>query len=84
MSDGSSSVLDIAERSGLPFDELRRATKSLVDCGLLEEWGRAGAASAGVQPASDGLMPERLAIQTNSAPTLHATFASHWRDAPSR
>jgi aminopeptidase-like protein len=35
LSDGSSSVLDIAERSGLPFDELRRATESLVDCGLL-------------------------------------------------
>jgi aminopeptidase-like protein len=38
LSDGSSSVLDIAERSGLPFDELRRATESLVDYGLLEEF----------------------------------------------
>ena len=38
LSDGSSSVLDIAERSGLPFDELRRATESLVDCGLLEKF----------------------------------------------
>jgi aminopeptidase-like protein len=46
LSDGSSGVLDIAERSGLSFAELRRATESLVDCGLLEEcgqWSRRGA-----------------------------------------
>jgi aminopeptidase-like protein len=37
LSDGSTSILDIAERSGLSFDELRDATGSLVDCGLLEQ-----------------------------------------------
>ncbi len=36
LSDGSSSVLDIAERSGLPFDELRRATESLWIAVFLE------------------------------------------------
>jgi aminopeptidase-like protein len=40
LSDGSRSVLDIAERSGLSFDELRRATESLVNRGLLEDAGR--------------------------------------------
>ena len=37
LSDGSNSLLDIAERSGLPFGELRRATEILVEHGLLEE-----------------------------------------------
>jgi aminopeptidase-like protein len=41
LSDGSRSVLEIAERSGLSFDELRRATESLVNRGLLENAGRA-------------------------------------------
>ncbi len=36
LSDGESSVLDIAERSGLAFDELYRASESLVSCGLLK------------------------------------------------
>ena len=37
LSDGNSSLLDIAERSGLPFGELRRATETLVEHGLLKE-----------------------------------------------
>ena len=37
LSDGSNSLLDIAERSGLPFGELRRATEILIEHGLLEE-----------------------------------------------
>ena len=37
LSDGGNSLLDIAERSGLPFGELRRATEILVEHGLLEE-----------------------------------------------
>ena len=37
LSDGNNSVLDIAERSGLSFGELRRATEILVEQGLLEE-----------------------------------------------
>ena len=36
LSDGSNSVLDIAERSGLPFAELRSAIEALTACGLLE------------------------------------------------
>jgi aminopeptidase-like protein len=48
LSDGSSSVLDIAERAGLSFDELRRAAELLVNCGLLENAGKAG----GVRPGS--------------------------------
>jgi aminopeptidase-like protein len=37
LSDGNHSVLDIAERSGLPFDHLRRAIEALTACGLLEQ-----------------------------------------------
>ena len=37
LSDGTNSLLDIAERSRLPFGELRRATEILVEHGLLEE-----------------------------------------------
>ena len=36
-SDGSHSVLDIAERSGLPFRIISGAADSLRDCGLLDE-----------------------------------------------
>ena len=37
LSDGTNSLLDIAERSRLPFGELRRTTEILVEHGLLEE-----------------------------------------------
>ena len=37
LSDGNYSVLDIAERSGLPFDYIRRAIEALTACGLLEQ-----------------------------------------------
>jgi aminopeptidase-like protein len=36
-SDGSSSLLDIAERSGLPFSLIRRAADTLVHHDLLDE-----------------------------------------------
>jgi len=36
LSDGNASVLDIAERSQLPFDQLRGAIEALSACGLLE------------------------------------------------
>jgi aminopeptidase-like protein len=36
LSDGGNSVLDIAERSGLSFDQLRGAIEALSSCGLLE------------------------------------------------
>lgn len=36
LSDGRNSILDIAERSGLSFDQLRRAIEALIACGLLE------------------------------------------------
>jgi aminopeptidase-like protein len=42
LSDGEHSVLDIAERSGLPFEELYRASESLVGCGLLQNAVQAG------------------------------------------
>jgi aminopeptidase-like protein len=37
LSDGNYSVLDIVERSGLPFDNIRRAIEALTACGLLEQ-----------------------------------------------
>jgi aminopeptidase-like protein len=37
LSDGTYSVLDIAERSGLPFDHIRRAIETLTASGLLEQ-----------------------------------------------
>jgi aminopeptidase-like protein len=43
LSDGENSVLDVAERSGLSGEELRRATERLVSCGLLQELTAAGA-----------------------------------------
>jgi aminopeptidase-like protein len=36
-SDGMNSLLDIADRSGLAFDEVKQAADSLVACGLLKE-----------------------------------------------
>jgi aminopeptidase-like protein len=36
-SDGGKSLLDVAERSGIPFASLRRAAGKLVDAGLLVE-----------------------------------------------
>ncbi len=39
-SDGTKSLLDIARRSGLPFDDLWRAATALLDAGLLEASGR--------------------------------------------
>lgn len=37
LSDGSHSLLDIAERSGLDFVDIRRAADALLEAGLLEE-----------------------------------------------
>jgi aminopeptidase-like protein len=34
LSDGTNGVLDIAERSGLSFDAIRRAVDALTACGL--------------------------------------------------
>jgi aminopeptidase-like protein len=42
LSDGTKSVLDIAERSGLPFDAIRRAIDALTASGLLERAGTEG------------------------------------------
>lgn len=36
LSDGRAGMLDVAERSGLPFGDLRTAAQALLDCGLLE------------------------------------------------
>jgi aminopeptidase-like protein len=36
LSDGTNGVLDIAERSGLPFDAIRGAVDALTACGLLD------------------------------------------------
>ena len=36
LSNGTNSILDIAERSGLSFEELRCATELLVKCDLLK------------------------------------------------
>ena len=37
LSDGSHSMLDVAERSGMPFNRIRRATEALLGAELLEE-----------------------------------------------
>lgn len=42
LSDGTNGALDIAERSGLPFDSIRRAIDALTACGLLEPARAAG------------------------------------------
>ncbi|HXV30064.1 MAG TPA: DUF4910 domain-containing protein, partial [Sinorhizobium sp.] len=36
LSDGTNTVLDVAERSGLSFKRLRKAIEALASCGLLE------------------------------------------------
>lgn len=38
LSDGAHSLLDIAERSSLPFEALAEAAHALQDAGLLKEW----------------------------------------------
>lgn len=45
LSDGSRSLLDVAERSGLPFAELDRAARALSSAGLLGERERRPAAA---------------------------------------
>jgi len=42
LSDGQHSLLDIAARAGVPFDEVRRSAESLLECGLLTERKEAG------------------------------------------
>jgi aminopeptidase-like protein len=37
MSDGQHALLDIADRAGLPFDQIQSAAESLVEVGLLKE-----------------------------------------------
>jgi len=39
LSDGAHSLLDIAERSGMPFPEIRQSAESLAACGLLKDMG---------------------------------------------
>ena len=52
LSDGTNGVLDIAERSGLPFDAIRRAVDALTACGLLD---RAGTTTQCADRAAPGL-----------------------------
>jgi len=40
LSDGTNSILDIAERSVLSFEELRCATELLVKCDLLKNFAK--------------------------------------------
>jgi aminopeptidase-like protein len=40
LSDGDHSLLDIAERAGLPFQAVAEAAQSLEDAGLVREWAR--------------------------------------------
>ncbi len=40
LADGGHSLLEVAERSGLPFATIRRAAETLVDAGLLEQLDR--------------------------------------------
>lgn len=53
MSDGRHSLLDISERSGLPFDLISRAAEALVECHLLEEvTARTDASTEGAKATS--------------------------------
>lgn len=45
LSDGGHSLLDIAERSHLPFGRLRQAADALLECGLIDEAPAPGAAA---------------------------------------
>jgi aminopeptidase-like protein len=49
-SDGAHSLLDIAERAGMPFATVRRAADALEGCGLLAP-AAAGVGTAGAIPA---------------------------------
>lgn len=51
-SDGTRSLLDIAERAGLPFDVLHRAAEALQAAGLLRRLVPAAAADGPNQPSS--------------------------------
>jgi aminopeptidase-like protein len=42
LSDGQHSLLDIAVRAGVPFDEVQRSAEALLECGLLTESKTAG------------------------------------------
>ena len=53
LSDGRHSLLDIAERAGVPFEEVRGAAEALVACGLLKEREEAAAPSKPCKPESD-------------------------------
>ncbi|MBP1777219.1 MAG: peptidase, partial [candidate division NC10 bacterium] len=44
LSDGGPTLLDIADRAGLPFDRVRTAADALLAHGLLEPAGRPAAA----------------------------------------
>jgi aminopeptidase-like protein len=55
LSDGTNGVLDIAARSGLPYDAIRRAVDALMACGLLD---RANAAAQGVNQISQCVSSE--------------------------
>jgi aminopeptidase-like protein len=46
LSDGEHSLLDIAERSGMSFEDIRSAADALIACGLLEECVSSDAANA--------------------------------------
>jgi aminopeptidase-like protein len=46
LADGRHSLLDMAERSGLPVAALQRAADALVGAGLLDEVGAAAGAGA--------------------------------------
>ena len=42
LSDGSHTLLDIADRAGVPFEEIHAAAQALVEVGLLKECGKPG------------------------------------------
>jgi aminopeptidase-like protein len=53
LSDGCHSLLDIAERAGVPFEDVRGAAEALVACGLLKERDEAGGSSKPCKLESD-------------------------------
>lgn len=53
LSDGRHSLLDIAERADVPFEEVREAAEALAACGLLKACDEATAQSESCEPERD-------------------------------
>ena len=64
LADGDHSLVDTAERSGLPFADIRRAADRLTAAGLVEEFGEEEFGESGSAAAS----PPLFKLQTPNSP----------------